>query len=233
MRKVQAGMSGVAAAVDGRGGEASLNRHTAAVRAVYGLASARWYDPFRTAWTWATSRRAEARVDELIEGALRPGSRVLDVGCGTGYNLGRLQCLGVPFATYLGVDLTPAMLAVARTKYADEARAEFVGMDLHDLSAMDERYDLVLCTWVASHLADPRAAFEVAHSRLGPKGRAIFLVMTAPRWSIRWWFAPLARIFRAKVVDPAVFRGLPGETSLTRFTGGLVSLIEMTASEAP
>jgi SAM-dependent methyltransferase len=44
---------------------------------------------------------------------------VLDIGCGTGHNLGRLRRLGVPFESYRGVDLTNSMLAIARQRYAD------------------------------------------------------------------------------------------------------------------
>lgn len=211
--------------------DARVNRRSRKVRALYTIGSARWYDLFRRAWTWLTSRRAEEHFDRLTEAAVFKGSCVLDVGCGTGYNLGRLGRLELPFSSYLGVDLTPAMLAIARNEFADEARAEFAEMDLHDLGTTEQRFDVVLCTWVVSHLADPRAAFELAYKLLATGGRALFLVMSEPRRSVRWWFAPLARIFRAQVVSPAVFDGLPGAVRLTRFTFGLVTLVELTKDQ--
>jgi len=156
----------------------------------------------------------------------------LDVGCGTGFNLTRLRRLEAPFASYLGVDLTPEMLAIARRKHADEPRAAFVRMDLRDLDALDSRFDIVICTWVVSHLVDPQAGIAVMCDLLADDGRALLLMMTRPRWSLRWWLAPLVRIFRARFVDPAVFDGLRGKTRVRRFAAGLVALLEVRRTSA-
>lgn len=211
--------------------DARVDRRSRQVRALYAIGSARWYGPFRRAWTSLTSRRAEKRFDHLTEAAVAGGGRVLDVGCGTGYNLGRLRRLELPFSSYTGIDLTPAMLAIAQSEFANESRAEFAEMDLHDLATTEQRFDVVLCTWVVSHLADPKTAFKLAHEVLEMGGNALFLVMTEPRWGVRWWFAPLARIFRAQVVSPTVFDDLPGRVRLTRFAFGLVTLVELTRDQ--
>jgi SAM-dependent methyltransferase len=197
------------------------------VRALYGIAGARWYDPFRAAWTALTSRPAEAVLDRLIVEVARPDSRVLDIGCGTGYNLARLRQLAVPFGTYLGVDLSPAMLAIAREEHAGEPRSRFVEGDLHALATMEQRFDLVVCTWVASHLERPRDVFELAYQLLAPGGHAVFLLMTPPPWYVRWWFAPLVRLFQTRWVDPEVLRDLPGLAWAQHFRGGLVTAVHL------
>lgn len=202
------------------------------VRALYGIGEARWYDGFRAAWTTFTSRPAEAALDRLIVEAARPGCRVVDVGCGTGYNLARLRRLDVPFGTYRGVDLSPAMLAIAKAHHAGDARAEFVEGDLHALRTMQDRFDLVLCTWVASHLERPRDVLEVAYHLLAPGGHAMLLLMSRPRWYIRWWLAPLVHLFQARWVDPGVLENLPGLASTASLRAGLVTAVHL-VREAP
>lgn len=53
-------------------------------------------------------RRAVARLE------LKPGDRVLEVGCGTGRNFRQLTAAVGATGEIVGVDFTPAMLAVAR-----------------------------------------------------------------------------------------------------------------------
>jgi SAM-dependent methyltransferase len=84
-----------------------------------------------------------AEVDFIIaELGLKPGMRVLDMGCGTGRHSVELAKRG--FAV-TGVDLTPAMLAEAR-KAADEAgvEVEFVQSNAAEFSRPGE-FDAAMC----------------------------------------------------------------------------------------
>ncbi len=202
------------------------------MRRVYRFGSARWYDTFRTIWTWVTSRTAEAKLDQWLREAAIDGCRVLDIGCGTGFNVGRLRRLGVPFGSYLGVDLTDAMLAVAREHYAGEPRASFLEANLAMLPGTPERFDLVLCTWVASHLDHPREAFEIGFEVLAPSGQAFFITMTQPRWYVSWWVAPFAHLFQARFVDPDSLADLPGLQRIETSAAGLVTIVRL-QKEAP
>ncbi len=203
----------------------STDRRSPSVRQVYRFGNARWYDAFRTIWTWATSRTAEAKLDQCLREAASDGCRVLDIGCGTGFNVGRLQRLGIPFGSYLGVDLTDAMLTIAREHYAGEPRASFLEADLATLPGTSERFDVVLCTWVASHLDHPREAFEIGFEVLAPSGQAFFLTMTQPKWYVSWWFAPFAYLFQARFVDPDSLADLPGLKRLETGAAGLVTSV--------
>lgn len=197
------------------------------VQTLYGLAGARWYDPFRALWERRTSRVAETELDRLVRETAAEGCRVLDIGCGTGHNLGRLHRLGVPFESYRGVDLTSSMLAIARQRYAGEARATFVESDLHSLSGSAERFNLVLCTWVLSHLEHPRDALDIAYELLAPSGTALFLTLTRPRWYVSWWFTPFVRLFQARYVEAAAFQDLPASTVIRTWTAGMVTLVHL------
>lgn len=47
------------------------------------------------------------------------GRSILDVGCGLGYLKGFLDEQGVPYRSYLGVDLSPAMVKGAKQRFGD------------------------------------------------------------------------------------------------------------------
>jgi ubiquinone/menaquinone biosynthesis C-methylase UbiE len=75
------------------------------------------YDFFRPWWIAVMAREAEECLEsEILSQYVTPSARILDLGCGTGANLERLLRLALPFGTYTGLDLTPAMLSRARLK---------------------------------------------------------------------------------------------------------------------
>lgn len=197
-----------------------------AVHAVYEFASARWYDPVRSLWTLFVSRTAEADLDRALEAAQRD-CRVLDIGCGTGFNLGRLQRLQVPFESYVGVDFSDAMIAIARARYASEPRATFIARDLHTASDLANRFDVVLCTWVASHLARPRDAIDVAFAALAPGGIAVILIVTRPRGWLDTIASTVLAPFHSRPVDIVALQPLPGVHISVQYACGLVTLFRL------
>jgi SAM-dependent methyltransferase len=105
----------------------------------------------------------------LEEADLRPGDRVLDVGCGPAYYFDRL-----PDVTYVGFDTSPAYIAYARKRYGD--RGEF-RCELLTEAHLDELrpVDVVLLFGLLHHLSDAESAslLDLAARALGPGGRVI------------------------------------------------------------
>ncbi|MDQ8702161.1 class I SAM-dependent methyltransferase [Streptomyces sp. LHD-70] len=82
-----------------------------------------WYMPDR-------EERFRVMLD-LVEALVGPQPRVLDLACGTGSITDRL--LGrFPDAVSTGVDLDPALLAIAEGTFAGDDRVTFVPADLKD-----------------------------------------------------------------------------------------------------
>ncbi|MET7681037.1 class I SAM-dependent methyltransferase [Streptomyces sp. NPDC005423] len=68
---------------------------------------------------------------DMVEALAGPTPRVLDLACGTGSITGRLLAR-LHGATSTGVDLDPALLAIAEGTFADDGRVSFVAADLKD-----------------------------------------------------------------------------------------------------
>ncbi|MFE2641960.1 class I SAM-dependent methyltransferase [Streptomyces nigra] len=68
---------------------------------------------------------------DMVEALVGPAPRVLDLACGTGSISARLLAR-FPEATSTGVDLDPALLAIAEGTFAGDERISFVTADLKD-----------------------------------------------------------------------------------------------------
>ncbi|MEU1117931.1 MULTISPECIES: methyltransferase domain-containing protein [unclassified Streptomyces] len=92
-----------------------------------------------------------AAVSEL---ALRPGSSVLDAGCGTGRALPALREAVGPSGVVLGADLTPAMLEAA-TRAGRHHDGHLLLADVARLPLRAQTLDAVFGAGLISHLSDP------------------------------------------------------------------------------
>lgn len=82
-----------------------------------------WYLPDR-------EERFRVMLD-MVEALVGPAPRVLDLACGTGSISDRLL-KRFPDAESVGVDLDPALLAIAEGYFEGESRVQFVRADLKD-----------------------------------------------------------------------------------------------------
>lgn len=100
----------------------------------------------------------------------RPGSHVLDAGCGTGL----VATMVAPRAGHgghiLGVDASDKMLEIARAKAQGYGfdQCEFVVGDITALDRPDASFDLVVCSFAL--WGEPKALFAEFHRVLKPNG---------------------------------------------------------------
>ncbi|MDQ3875018.1 MAG: class I SAM-dependent methyltransferase [Actinomycetota bacterium] len=104
-------------------------------------------------------------VREILDGL--PVGVALDAACGTGRHTEYLASLG---HRVIGVDSSPAMLAVAREKVA---AAEFHEADVYDIPVADESVDLVVCAIALSHVPDLARALTEFVRVLRPSGHLV------------------------------------------------------------
>lgn len=132
------------------------------------------YDHVAGEYDRLVERYSGALADRIVSLAkLEPGSRVLDVGTGTGIvALAASRALGER-GHVLGVDLSDGMLARAREKAADRAltdRVEFRQMDAERLSLPDASFDTVLSLFALHHFPNPASALAQMRRVLRPGG---------------------------------------------------------------
>jgi len=114
---------------------------------------------------------APVAADLLAAARLQPGERVLDVACGTGV-VTRLAAARVgPSGAVAGLDIHPAMLAVAR-------RESTPGMRWYEASAesmplADGAFDVVLCQMGLQFVTDKLAALREMRRVLATHGRVL------------------------------------------------------------
>ncbi len=119
-------------------------------------------------------RLSDARATILQRLGAQPGERVLEVGTGTGRNALGLASAGVD---YVGVDLAPGMLRIARRRLARAGRSDvpLALADAHALPFRDQSFDRVLHVGAVNSFRDPeRALAELA--RVARPGAALVLV---------------------------------------------------------
>lgn len=113
------------------------------------------------------------------------GLRVLDLGCGEGYNTRKLADLG---ARLVGIDVSAAMVAAAQEQEAAEPRGiEYHATSASDLSLLDTAsFDAVLSTMVMMDLADYGGAVREVARVLKPGGLFQFSITHPCTMARRW-----------------------------------------------
>lgn len=130
-------------------------------------ANARRYDLLMRPFA-GVRRRA---IEQL---ALTPGMRVLELGCGTGTSFTALLAAVGPEGSVVGVDLSRAMLKVAREKglQADWTNAQLMQARAEQLSLAPASVDAVLVFYSNDVLNNP-VALDHALTALRPGGRFV------------------------------------------------------------
>jgi SAM-dependent methyltransferase len=132
-------------------------------------AIAELYDPW--------SRSVVEDVDFYVDLAVESGGPVVELGVGTGRIAIPTARAGVPL---IGVDSSPAMLAVCRRAAVEAGVAQLLDLRLGEFAAppVEERVPLVTCPFRAYlHLQDDDErlrALSAARELLAPGGRLVF-----------------------------------------------------------
>lgn len=166
-----------------------------------GLAGDRWAN------MWQLLDHVEAEITRavLAAAAPRPGERVIDVGCGAASTTLALHREVGDGSAVAGIDISGAMLEVARARARDAAaRITFVEADAATYPLPPE-HDLVFSRFGVMFFAAPEAAFANLRRGLAPGGRLVFCCWCAPSDNA-WITAPL----------PAVRDLLPGDFAFPR-----------------
>jgi ubiquinone/menaquinone biosynthesis C-methylase UbiE len=129
------------------------------------VAAAEWMD---TMCDWPFIRAYKERTVDLLQ--VKPGARLLDVGCGTGHDTRALAVTAGPEGIAIGVDASAVMLKTARTRGGSYLQADARALPYEDGAFDGTRIDRVL-----QHVPGPEdAVHEIARvTRAGGRVVAI------------------------------------------------------------
>lgn len=138
-------------------------------------------------------RVGRSRAIELMD--LKPGDRVLDIGCGTGLNLPRLRDKVGPQGHVVGIDASASMLAQARKRARNWENVTLLEVDAGHMSAQIGfwTFDAVIVTYALSIIPDWKSAWDQALAQLRP-GAPVAVVDLALPTGFGRLFEPAARL---------------------------------------
>lgn len=150
---------------------------------------ARLYDVLSAErWVYRAGRIAAI---EMLQ--LRPGDRVLIVGCGTGLDIPPvLEAIG-PTGEVVGIDRSAAMLrqAARKAQQAGWRNVTLIRSDATDLTTVTDTFNTVMFTYSLSIIDDWMTAWWAATTRLRNGGK-VSVVDTDLPTGRGWLFRPIA-----------------------------------------
>lgn len=196
------------------------------VRRMFGTIADR-YDFITRFLSFGRDRHWKIRLVDLA--GVGPGSRVLDLACGTGDIAFEAAQRG---AEVVGLDITPRMIELARAKPAAAGRVSWTVGDMTSLPVMSTSFDVITTGYGLRNVPDlPRALSEM-HRVLRPGGVVCALDFDRPEHAaIRAVYLAYLTVIGSSLGwalhrDPDTYRYIPA--SIRRYPGarGVVRLMQ-------
>lgn len=142
-----------------------------------------WNGPGGQAWA-TIQETMDAHLGPITErlldaAALRPGERVLDVGCGCGDTTLRAAARVGPAGTAVGVDISAPMLERAEARGAGAPRVAWRLANAATAVHPEAPFDALISRFGVMFFADPAGAFAHLATQLRPGGRVAFVCWRA------------------------------------------------------
>jgi ubiquinone/menaquinone biosynthesis C-methylase UbiE len=109
-----------------------------------------------------------------LNSILKPGMKVLDVGCGTGSISKDIANIVGANGKVIGIDNTEHFITSGKTAYNSVQNLELIHVDLFDFNP-EEKFDLIVSARVLQWLSNPKEALIKMKSLLKPNGQISIL----------------------------------------------------------
>jgi len=149
-------------------------------------------------------------LDDLLSRAvLRPGDKVLDIGCGTGASVAEAAMRVGPQGHITGLDIAETMLALARRRLEAHPNTSLLKADAQTHAFPPGQFDAMISRFGVMFFDDTVAALRSLAAALAPGGAMTFAAWgPAPRNP--WFMEPAAAAAEVLPPLPKVDRTQPG-----------------------
>lgn len=129
----------------------------------------------------------------ILQEKLLAGAKVVDVGCGAGEAVISMAT-AFPSSTFVGLDVVPENIRMARESVTAASLAERVSFDVRDVTTgLGARYDIATAFDVVHDLPDPGAALAAVAQAL-PEGGLFFVQDTRAAETLRGNHGPVGAL---------------------------------------
>jgi ubiquinone/menaquinone biosynthesis C-methylase UbiE len=130
-----------------------------------------WFDQLASTWDAMFTADIIGRLEDIISQLdIQPGSRVLDIGCGTGVLVPLLLKKVSRPPDVVALDISLEMLSRAQEK---GQTVQFLLADGENLPLLDSSFDWVICNAVFPHFLDKESALREIHRVLKDGGQLL------------------------------------------------------------
>ena len=105
---------------------------------------------------------------------LKPGMRVIDIGCGPGFLCESMAYEVGSDGHVLGIDISDDLITMCRAR-TPPAHLSYAREDALALGAADQSFDIAACTQVAEYIPDTSTVLSEMARVLRPGGRALIM----------------------------------------------------------
>jgi len=111
---------------------------------------------------------------------LKQGDTAVDIGCGLGFDVAGMARVVSPGGRSIGIDISEALLSVARSTFSGQEGVSFAQADIHNLPFSMNSVDGIRVDRTLQHVEEPQRVISEMVRVLKPGG---WLVCAEPDWA--------------------------------------------------
>jgi ubiquinone/menaquinone biosynthesis C-methylase UbiE len=175
---------------------------------------------------WANTLDEKSKLNDYLREAqnnliamldLKADVNFLDIGCGTGWAIGRVAEIMNNKGSFYGVDLSSKMIEKAQANFKGNPQIHFTKANVENIPLEGNFFDIIICTHSFHHYLNPSKALDEMQRLLKLGGKVYILDITADKWIIKV-ADKILKLFEpehVKVYSTKEFRALFNAVGLT------------------